>query len=312
MFSAKPILLSFSAILLFFFAGGDSLVSGDSTQPADTTAGAARLGQRVQAFPLPDKVSFAGEEVPLHDPEIRERLEREIIQNCYKHSATLLILKREGRWKEKIQSALKENGIPEDFFYLAVAESELDEYATSPVGAVGFWQFMRATAGEFGLEVSAQVDLRKDPAASTVAACKYLKQAYGKFGNWTLTAASYNRGMSGLDKALKNQKVSSFYDLYLNRETYRYVLRIVALKLIMGQPKAYGFLLGDDERYQPYVAKPVQIDTTIGDLPAFAIQQKINYKLLKLHNPWLDSDDYRLVVPKGKSYTLLIPAPEAE
>jgi membrane-bound lytic murein transglycosylase D len=306
MFPLKVFLLVIGSVLLFFVPGGDSALAPGTAAGQDT----AQQLQRVHSFPLPDKLAFAGEEVPLTDPDIRERLEREIIQNCYKHSATLLILKREGRWKTQLQTLLKENGLHEDFFYLSVAESELDEHAASPVGAVGFWQFMKATAGEFGLEVSAQVDQRKDPVVSTVAACKYLKQAYSKFGNWTLTAASYNRGMSGLDKALKNQKVNSFYDLYLNRETYRYVLRILALKLIMENPQAYGFVVGTDDRYQPYTAKPIQIDTTINDLPAFAIQQKINYKLLKIHNPWLNSDDYRLVVPKGRSYTLLIPKGE--
>ena len=305
MFPLKLVLLISSSILLFFFSGGDTTKT--APEGLDTTQSV----QRIQSFPLPAMLTFAGEAVPLSDPDVRERLEREIIQNCYKHSATLLILKREGRWRASIQALLKENGLSEDFFYLAVAESELDEHAVSPVGAMGFWQFMKGTASEFGLEVSAQVDQRKDPLVATVAACKYLKQAYGKFGNWTLTAASYNRGMTGLDKALKNQKVDSFYDLYLNRETYRYVLRILALKLIMENPQAYGFVIGPEDRYKPYTAKPLQIDTTITDLPAFAIQQKINYKLLKIHNPWLNSDDYKLVIPKGKSYTFLIPA-EAE
>jgi len=302
MFPLKLVLLVSSSILLFFFSGGDTTKT--APEGLDTTQSV----QRIQSFPLPAMLTFAGEAVPLSDPDVRERLEREIIQNCYKHSATLLILKREGRWRAGIQALLKENGLSEDFFYLAVAESELDEHAVSPVGAMGFWQFMKGTASEFGLEVSAQVDQRKDPLVATVAACKYLKQAYGKFGNWTLTAASYNRGMTGLDKALKNQKVDSFYDLYLNRETYRYVLRILALKLIMENPQAYGFVIGPEDRYKPYTAKPLQIDTTITDLPAFAIQQKINYKLLKIHNPWLNSDDYKLVIPKGKSYTFLIPA----
>jgi hypothetical protein len=295
------LLLLGSGLLLFLPPVTDSLAPASS--PTDT----AQV-QQVRAFPLPAQVSFAGEPVPLTDPDIRERLEREIIQNCYKHAATLMILKREGRWRQPLEEILDRNGIPRDFFYLCVAESELDELAVSGVGAMGFWQFMKGTAGEFGLEVSAQVDMRKDPLASTEAACRYLKQAQAKFGNWTLTAASYNRGMNGLDKAIKNQKVNSFYNLYLNRETYRYVLRIVSLKIILENPAAYGFVVPAQERYQPYATRTVQVDTTINNLPDFAAQFGLSYKTLKIHNPWLDSDDYRLVIPKGRNYALRLPA----
>jgi hypothetical protein len=264
--------------------------------------------QKIIVPELPSSLSFAGEPVPLEDADIRERLERELINNCYKHSATLIILKREGKWKARIQAILKEQGIPEDFFYLAVAESELDEYALSPAKALGFWQFLKETGKEFGLEINNYVDQRKDPIASTYAACKYLKAAYEKYGsNWTLAAASYNRGMNGLKKALEAQKVASYYDLYLNRETYRYVLRILALKAIMENPSQYGFHIEEEQRWKAVETERVWIDSTINNLPEFAKQMGINYKTLKIHNPWLDSEDYNLIVQKGKGYWFEIP-----
>jgi membrane-bound lytic murein transglycosylase D len=264
--------------------------------------------QRVEAVPMPTNLSFAGEKVPLDNIDVRERLERELIQNSYKHAATLIVLKREGRWKKLIQEELKANGIPEDFFYLAVAESELDIYAASGVGAHGIWQFMKTTAKEFGLEISNQVDQRRDVILATRAACKYLKQSYGKFGNWTLVAASYNRGMSGMEKAITAQKENSYYDLYLNQETYRYIFRILALKVIIENPESYGFHVPITEKYKPYEVQTVEVAQTIEDLAAFAKEKKTNYKTLKTLNPWLDDHDtYKLVVAKTP-YQLWLPA----
>jgi hypothetical protein len=264
--------------------------------------------QKIIIPALPDTLSFAGEKVPLDDADIRERLERELISNCYKHSSTLIILKREGKWKSRIQSILKEEGVPEDFFYLAVAESELDEYALSYAKALGFWQFLKETGKEFNLEINDFVDQRKDPIAATYAACKYLKAAYEKYGkNWTLAAASYNRGMNGLQKALNSQKVASYYDLYLNRETYRYVLRILSLKIIMENPARYGFHITEEDKWKSVETNRIWIDTTITNLPNFAKQMGVNYKTLKIYNPWLDSEDYNLLVPKGKGYWFEIP-----
>jgi hypothetical protein len=264
--------------------------------------------QKIIIPELPDSLSFAGEKVPLDDNDIRERLERELIGNCYKHSSTLIILKREGKWKARIQEILKEQGVPEDFFYLAVAESELDEYALSSAKALGFWQFLAGTAKDFGMEVNDFVDQRKDPIASTYAACKYLKTAYEKYGKrWTLAAASYNRGMNGLQRAMESQKVDSYYDLYLNRETYRYVLRILSLKIIMENPARYGFQISEEQRWRTVPTKRVWIDSTVKDLPLLAKQFGVTYKTLKIHNPWLDSDEYKLVVPQGKGYWFEIP-----
>ena len=283
--------------------------SPDSTKKLNAQYAGIAQNSRLQILhpEVPQQVSFAGEQVPISDTDVKERLEREIIQNCYKHSATLLILKRELRWKKKIQEILREQGIPEDFFYLAVAESELDEYAVSGVGAMGFWQFMKGTAGDFKLEVNEFIDQRKDPIASTYAACQYLKTAYNKYGNnWTLAAASYNRGMNGIQKAIEQQQVNSYYDLYLNRETYRYVFRIIALKIIMENPEKYGFIISEKDRWQPLDYYTVKVDTTINSLPAFAKKYNITYKTLKIYNPWLDSENYNLPA-KGKTYHLNIP-----
>jgi hypothetical protein len=266
------------------------------------------LFPRVATMPLPEKISFAGEVVPLDNEDVKERLEREIIHNSYKLSATLLILKREGRFKKQIQAILRENEVPEDFFYLAVAESELDIYAMSAVGAHGFWQFMKATGKEFGLEISDQVDQRRDVIQATKAACKYLKQAHQKFGNWTVVAASYNRGMAGMDKAISTQKQTSYYDLYLNQETYRYIFRILALKVIMEQPEKYGFHLTEEEKYKPFDTKPVEVKQTIQNLADFAKENNTTYQTLKKLNPWLDDNQtYKLTVTKG-SYILSLPA----
>ncbi len=264
--------------------------------------------KRVETMPIPTTLSFAGEAVPLSNEDVRERLDRELIHNSYKLSATLIILKREGRWKALIQQILRENEVPEDFFYLAVAESELDVYAKSVVGAVGFWQFMPTTAKEYGLEISTQVDQRRDVLLATQATCKYLKDAYRKFGNWTLVAASYNRGMSGMDKAVVGQKEKSYYDLYLNQETYRYVFRILAMKVIMQAPEKYGFYLADDEKYKPFATTSFEVKTTIEDLAAFAQKNNTTYHTLKKLNPWLDDNDtYKLVVSKEK-YMIQLPS----
>jgi hypothetical protein len=311
LFGAKFLLGIVGVCTVLFLGSGSLLVVDSSVRKNEFATKPDSLitvkKQYISSFPLPDELTFAGEAVPMDDPDVRERIERELIQNSYKHSAIILILKREGRWRKQINRILKEEGVPEDFFYLAVAESELDEHAQSSVGAVGFWQFMKATASLYDLEVNDYVDMRKDPIAATYAACRYLKEAYKRFGNWTLAAASYNRGIAGLENAIKAQKVNNFYDLYLNRETYRYVMRIIALKLIIENPQAYGFFVEEADKYQPLVTRSVLVDSTINDLPQFALDMGINYKILKIYNPWLNSSDYKLAVPKGKSYTITLP-----
>jgi membrane-bound lytic murein transglycosylase D len=256
------------------------------------------------SFDLPATVAFADETVPLSIPDVKERLDKEIQINTYLHSNTIFLIKRAGRWLPQIQEILRQNGIPDDFKYLPLIESNLLN-VVSPKEAVGFWQILPTSGKEFGLEITKEVDERYDPLKATRAACKYLKQAYGRFGNWTLVAASYNRGMSGIQRAIEDQQVESYFDLYLNDETSRYVFRILAIKEIVNNPLKYGFRINPKHLYEEEAVKFVEVDQTINDLISFAKKQDTNYKLLKRHNPWLRDD--KLTVKKGKMYRLAIP-----
>jgi hypothetical protein len=267
--------------------------------------------QKVYSIPLPKELYFAGEKVPLEDPEVRERLERELIINCYRHSTTLIILKRVYRWREKLESILIEQGIPKDYFYLAVIESELEPYADSGK-AHGFWQFTDGSAKAQNLEISKYVDQRRDPILSTRAAARHIKSNYSEFQNWTLAAAAYNLGMPTLRRVRNYQQVDSYYDLYLTSETARYVFRILAMKLIIENPEKYGFYLLPQDKMLAVQTKPYKVDRTIDNIAKFALEQKINYKILKLYNPWIkfDSKDdynYRFEVNPGKVYEFQLP-----
>lgn len=249
-------------------------------------------------------IDFCGERVPLEIIDVKERLDREMVVNINLHSATTLIIKRANRYFPDIEPILKRNGIPNDFKYLCVIESSLTN-ATSSAGAKGFWQFMPDTAREYNLEVSSTVDERYDVIKATEAACSYFKKAYAKFGNWTLVAAAYNRGMAGIERQITAQGVTDYYDMYLNDETSRYVFRILALKEIMTSPDKYGYVFSKDELYHPVKTKTVKINSNIDNLQTWALEQGINYKLLKLYNPWLI--DTSLIVQENKSFDVLIP-----
>jgi predicted small secreted protein len=255
-----------------------------------------------QYFPV--EIDFAGEKVPLQMDDVKERFDRELLVNANLHSSTILILKRANRAFPVIEPILAKYGVPDDFKYLAVIESALAN-ATSPSGAKGVWQFMPATAKEKGMEVTEVVDERYDLIKSTEAACSYLLKAKQKFGNWTLAAASYNGGMTGVQNKLDEQKVNSYYDVLLTDETARYVFRILALKEIMKNPAMYGFDLSEKELYKGLQTKTVMVDSTINNLADFAISQGINYKILKIHNPWLR--DKKLDNPTKKFYKIEIP-----
>jgi hypothetical protein len=252
------------------------------------------------------EVNLAGEPVPLHDYEVRERLEREILENTFRHAKTLLIMKRAGRYFPIIESILKEEGVPDDFKYLCVIESELSN-VVSPAGAAGFWQFMKTTAVESGLEVSDEVDERYHLEKATRAACGYLKEARKRFGSWTNAAASYNMGMAGFDSKQKEQKQHSYYNLYLNQETSRYVFRILALKYIMKYPSYFNFNVDDRMLFPPVPLKKVEVDSTVESWVDFALQQGISYKLLLEANPWIRKPYLKNL--KRKKYTVLIPQP---
>jgi membrane-bound lytic murein transglycosylase D len=257
---------------------------------------------------IPSKISFCSEPVPLDDPDIKQRLEKELIINANKHASTILILKESGRWKSYLQAMLDSAAVPQDFFYLAVIESELDPMSRSSAGATGFWHFTESTAKEYGLEISDYVDERRDPEKSTRAACEFLKRAYKKFGSWTLAAAAFNRGSKGIENAVNGQHANSYYQLYLNEETTRYVFRILALKLIIEAPGKYGYSLSPSDYYQPVEYKTIFIDKSIQDLPQFAKSIGVSYQTLKEHNPWIQNTDYKLILKEGKKYKIRIPA----
>jgi hypothetical protein len=255
-----------------------------------------------QFFPI--SIDFAGEAAPLQMADVRERLDRELLINANLDATTLLIIKRANRVFPLIEPILAKYGVPDDFKYLAVIESGLVN-AVSPAGARGVWQFMPATAKEKGMEVNDMVDERYHLEKSTEAACKYLLEAKAKFGNWTLAAASYNGGMTGVTKQIEMQQVESYYDLLLNDETSRYVFRILALKEIMKSPEKFGFIVDVNEMYVNLPSKVITVDSSIPDLASFAKSQGINYKILKIHNPWLR--DKKLINQGKKRYEIQIP-----
>ena len=250
------------------------------------------------------KMDFSGEEVPTFMADVQERLDKEMITNMNYHTNTTLVIKRANKVFPIIEPILAKYGVPDDFKYLAVIESSLVN-AVSPAGARGVWQFMPATAKEKGMEVSDEVDERYHLEKSTEAACKYLLVAKEKFGSWTLAAASYNGGMNGISKKMDEQQVDNYYDLLLTEETSRYVFRILALKEIMSKSEKYGFSIPNEALYYNIPTKKIVIDTTITDLAKFAKTQGVNYKILKIHNPWLR--DKKLTVTTGKKYEIEIP-----
>ena len=256
---------------------------------------------------LPDSMTFCGEEVPLDLFYVRERLEREIIVNSYRHSATLLLLKRTTRWFPVMEPIMRKNGLPDDFKYLSMIESELTN-AVSPSKAVGFWQFLEGTGKDYGLEINKEVDMRYNVEKETVAACKYLKDSYRKFGSWTLAAAAFNCGNGRITKTQNDQRVDSYFDMLLPEETQRYVYRILALKLITENPEKYGYQISDNGWYRPYETKNVTVVQSIPDLVNFAYSQGTNIKMLKYFNPWLRSNS--LTVSAGNSYEIKIPTGE--
>lgn len=261
-------------------------------------------GYNIFALTQPESMDFAGETVPLNDPEIRERLDRELLVNTYWQSQTLLFFKRAHRDFAVIEPILRKHGVPDDFKYLALIESGLMN-VVSPAGATGVWQIMEGTGKEYGLEITKEVDERYHLEKSTEAACRYLKNAYQELGNWTLAAASYNMGLSGVKKQLERQRGESYYDLTLNTETGRYLFRIMAVREILENPKTYGFHFREKDLYPVIPTRQLAIDSSVNDLGLLAEELGINYRILKYHNPWLRY--HYLPNYEGRTYTLQIP-----
>lgn len=299
-----------SLTLLALLCGGAILVHlfTFSTSGTDTDLDYQRHfneSYKIFSLTLPNDLSFCGEAVPLNKLDVRERLDRELLVNTYWQSNSLLAHKRAHRWFPVIEPILAREGVPDDMKYLALIESGLTN-VVSPVGATGFWQFMKDAAGKHGLEVNDEVDERYNVVRSTEAACAYLKEAHAAYGSWALAAASYNLGPNGLEKQLGRQKNNDYFSLQLPEETSRYVFRMLAMKEIITDPERYGFHMREKDLYPPYRTREVQLTGPVEDLNDFAVRQGTDYRMLKLLNPWLR--DIRLTNPKGNAYTVLLPA----
>ncbi|MBZ0097930.1 MAG: lytic transglycosylase domain-containing protein [Taibaiella sp.] len=301
----KPVIyIALGAVL------GTAVVSGFAFREADENEEVVdvkknrKLQYKWYVPDLPQNMSFAGEAVPLHRWDVKEALKHEVLNNAYRHSATMQILLLSTRYFPIIEQRLRANGVPDDFKYLCVAESSLT-HARSAAGARGFWQFMDGTAPRYGLEVNNEVDERYHVAKATDAACRYLKEAYAKFGSWTAAAASYNCGQAGFDRNASFQNQSNYYDLLLPEETMRYVFRILAFKHIMTNPEELGFHVLADEEYKPIPVRQITVTQSVPDLAAFAMQNGTNYRMLKTLNPWLR--DKSLTISSGNSYVIDLP-----
>jgi membrane-bound lytic murein transglycosylase D len=263
------------------------------------------LPQVIHPIDLDRPFNFAGEPLPMDNFDVRERLDRELIINSYRHSTTILNIKNAYKYFPVIEPILRENGVPDDFKYMAVAESDLQN-ATSWAGAKGIWQFMEAMAEHYGLEVNREVDERYHIEKATRAACEYLKDTRKRFSSWTLAAAAYNLGGTSLAREMENQRTGNFYDLNLNEETSRYPFRLVAIKEILNRPDDFGFHIEDRDKYSPLSNyKVVRVDKPIPNLGDFAKEHGTSYRMLKVYNPWLRT--YRLSNPSRKTYEIKIP-----
>lgn len=285
---------------------GYSFITQDSQQnyTFDGPEKSFEKNYNVFSLDIPQEMNFAGEPVPLDQPDIYEKMDRELLVNTYWQSNGILMIKRSKKYFPIIEPILRANGVPDDFKYLAVAESGLTQIV-SPAGATGFWQIMKGTGLEYGLEIDSNVDERYNIAKSTQVACEYLKEAKAKFGSWTMAAASYNMGMAGLNNQIKRQDISGYYNLLLNSETERYVFRILAIKQVLSDPEKYSFNINKDHLYKQIKTKTVPVDTPITDIPTFAKKFGLNYKQFKIHNPWMR--DNFLLNQSGKVYQVEIP-----
>ncbi|MDD3875813.1 MAG: lytic transglycosylase domain-containing protein [Bacteroidales bacterium] len=265
----------------YFFVKSTSVTDNDELYENEI-----KTNYKTFALPIPLELDFAGERVPIDRLDVRESFDRELLVNTYWHSQTFLMFKRANRFFPIIEPVLRINNVPDDFKYLALIESGFAN-VTSSAGAAGFWQFMKTTAERYGLIVNDAIDERYNLEKATDAACRFIKNSYRTFGSWTLAAAAYNMGENGLKDQIRNQKVSNYYDLYLNQETARYVFRILALKTIFSNPRKYGFYFREKDLYPPVRNNTVLVDTPVTNLIDFAYTQGINYKILKEYNPWL-------------------------
>ena len=258
---------------------------------------------------IPDEVSFCGQIIDLRKTDMRERFDREMMAMMYMHSSTLLLLKRANRYFPVIEPILKANNVPDDMKYLACIESFLDSRAISSAKAIGMWQFMPETAKQYGLEVNDDVDERYHVEKETEAACRYLKEAYDKYGDWPTAAASYNIGTARITKELARQGEKTSLNLWLVEQTSRYVFRILTCKEFMADPQKYGFYLKKEQLYMPSVCKDTVVTGKVANWVDFAKAQGISFYDLKNYNTWIRNDSLENV--EGKAYKVAIPLNES-
>lgn len=275
-----------------------------SAQPANNKV-EVRKNVKYVPVEVPSAVNFAGEKMPLDRFYVKEALDRELLSNAYFHSQTIRYIKLVPRYFPIIEPILKEHGIPNDFKYLAVAESGFNPRAISPARAAGIWQLMKGTATDYGLEVNGEVDERYHIEKATHVACEYIKDAYQKFGNWTMVAAAYNRGMNGVERQIDRQGEDDYYDLLITTETARYVYRIVALKLILENPEKYNFYIPEKEKYQIIPSKKIEVKASVPNFAEYAKKHGLSYKVFKDFNPWLRENE--LTYSGRKRYWVKIP-----
>jgi len=294
--------ICFLAVLSFFFL----LFSFPTKKLSEDKLHQKQFNEKYNIFAInkPSNLDFCAEKVNLKSKDIWERMDKELLKNTYWQSNTMLYLKRANKFFPIIEPILKANNIPNDFKYLAVIESGL-ENVVSPSGAAGFWQILKGTAKEYGLEVNSAIDERYNLEKSTQVACEYLQKAYNKFGSWTMAAASYNKGQNGISRLIEAQGTNNYYNLHLNNETSRYIFRIIAVKEILENARKYGFMFRDKDLYSMAKYKLVEVNSTIDDLNNFAKLQGTNYKLLKQFNPWLRTTS--LPDKSKRKYKLKIP-----
>ncbi|MDE7474134.1 MAG: lytic transglycosylase domain-containing protein [Duncaniella sp.] len=294
------------ALIAFLVPIGDARALTPSAAPE---VGETGVYSEVINPRIPSKLKFADQTIDLDRTDRWKRLDRELTSMVYTHGNTLLAIKRANRYFPMLAPLLQKNGVPSDLIYLAVIESTLNPRALSPAKAGGLWQFMPTTAKEYGLEVNDYVDERYDPVKATEAACRYLKKSYAKYGNWESVAASYNGGVARITNELAAQQVDTAYDLYLADETMRYMFRLLAMKLIMENPKDYGFRLSSDQLYQPLEYTTVEVSTPVEDWPTWAKEHGIDYMTLRENNPWIRAKS--LPNKTGKTYLVNVPTKDS-
>lgn len=299
LFSLVLLLAGFATAIVLLTSGNDTIkTESEKPQVLSMTASVS----------IPERMTFAGEEILFDRYDKRERMDRELNSFTYFHSTTMLLIKRANRIFPIIEPILKREGVPDDMKYLAVIESSLDHRAVSPAGAVGLWQFIQSAGRENGLEIRTDVDERYNIEKSTVAACRYLKNAHRRYESWSAASMSYNGGQGRITTELRDQKADDALDLWLVEETTRYYYRMLAIKQIFEQPQQYGFIIKPEHLYKPMEFKKVNVTSTLPDLVSFAQQNKITYAQLKDFNSWLRTD--KLNNASGKTYTILIPTEE--